>query len=85
MGPRSEEVEHNKYATLLREIKKGMNEKNKQALVQTSWQKLNKILKKILNWKARGPDGIQSFWLMNFTSLHKNLVWYLNACLKGET
>ena len=29
-----QEVEHDKYATLLREIKKEMNEKNKQALVQ---------------------------------------------------
>ena len=45
-------MEHNKDATWLREIKKDMNEKNKQARVQISQEKLKKILKKIPNWKA---------------------------------
>ena len=34
-----------------------MNEKNKQAQVQISPEKLKKILK-IPNWKAPRPDGI---------------------------
>ena len=72
-------------ATWLREIKKYMNWKNKLARVQVSQEKLKKILKKILNWKAPGPDGVQGFWLKNFNSLHKNFVWHLNACLEGET
>ena len=50
-----------------------MNEKNKQARVEIS------------NWKPPGPDGVQGFWLKNFTNLHKNLGWHLNACLEGET
>ena len=56
-----QEVEHNKDATWLREIKKYMNGKNKQARVQISQEKLKKILKKIPNWKAPGPDGVQGF------------------------
>ena len=62
-----------------------MNGKNKQARIQISQEKLKKILKKIPNWKAPGPNGVEGFWLKNFISLHKNLVWHLNACLEGET
>ena len=80
-----QEVEHNKDATWLREIKKDMNGKNKQAREQISQEKLKKILKKIPNWKAPGPDRAQGLWSKNFTSLHKNIVWNLNACLEGET
>ena len=80
-----QEVEHDKDATCLREIKKDMNEKNKQARVQISQEKWKKILKKIPNWKTPGPDRVQGFWLKNFTSLEKNLVLHLNACLEGET
>ena len=62
---------------------KDMNGKNKQAQIKILQEKLKKILKKIRNWKAPGTDRVQGFWLKNSTSLHKNLVWYLNACLEG--
>ena len=68
------EVEHNKGATWLREIKKNMNRKNKQARVQILREKLKNILRKTPNWKAPGPNGVQGYWLINFTSFHKNLV-----------
>ena len=44
-------MEHNKDATWLREIKKNMNGKNKQARVQISQEKL----KKINPWTRWGP------------------------------
>ena len=78
-------MENNKDAQWLREIKKVMNGKNKQARVPILQEKLKKILKKIPDWEAPGPDGVQELWLNNFTSKHKNLVWQLNACLIGET
>ena len=80
-----QEVEHNKDVSWIREIKKDMNGKNKQTWVQILQEKLRKVLKKISHWKASGPDGVQGLWLKNFTSLYKNLVWHLNACLEGET
>ena len=52
--------------------------KKKQARVQISEEM-------IPNWKPPGPDGVQGFRLKHFTSLHKNLVWHLNACLERET
>ena len=85
-----QEVEHNKNSTCIREIKKDKNGKNKEAKVHILQEKLKKILKKT-PWtlkkvkKVPGPEWVQGFWLKNFTSLHKNLVWNLNACLEGET
>ena len=61
-----------KDATWLEGIKKDMNRKNKQAQLQILRENLKKI-SKIPNWKAPGKDGVQGFWLKNFTSLHKNL------------
>ena len=52
-----QEVEHNKGATWLREIKKDMNGKNKQAQVQISLEKLKKILKKIPNGRPLEQTG----------------------------
>ena len=42
-------MEHDKDAMWLREIKKDMNGKNKQAQVQISQEKMKKILKNIPN------------------------------------
>ena len=73
-----QDVEHNKDATWLREIKNDMNLKKNQARVLISQDKLKKILKKIPNRKAPGPDGVQGLWLKNFTSLYKGtsvLAW----------
>ena len=53
-----QEVEHNKDATWLREIKKNMNGKNKQARVQISQEKLKKIKKDSeweIPWTRWGP------------------------------
>ena len=64
-----QEVEHNNDVTWLRKFKKNINGKNRLVLVQILQEKLKKILKKILNWKARGPDGVQKFWLKIFYQL----------------
>ena len=56
-----QEMEHNTNATWLRETKKNMNLKNKQVQVQILQEKLKTILKKIANFKAPGPDGVQTF------------------------
>ena len=64
-----QEVEHNNDATWLRKFKKNINGKNRLVRVQILQEKLNKILKKISNWKARGPDGVQKFWLKFFYQL----------------
>ena len=60
------EVKYYKDASWLKEIKKDINENNKHARVQTSHEKIKKILKKIPNWKAPRLDDVQGFWLKDF-------------------
>ena len=47
--------------------------------------KMEKMLKKMANWKAPGPDLVQGFWLKNFRSMHGRMLIKLNECLnKGD-
>ena len=38
-------------------------------------------IRKMTNWKAPGPDGVQGFWFKKFTSVHKSIVEGLQECL----
>ena len=40
-------------------------------------EKVKEVLKKIPNWKSPRSDGVQGFWLKNFTSMHKYIRMYL--------
>ena len=40
-----------------------------------------RVMKKMPNWKAPGPDNVQGYWLKNLTPLHDRLVKYLQECL----
>ena len=41
--------------------------------------------RKIPSWKCPGPDGVQGYWLKNFTELHKRIADQLNELLHGKT
>ena len=34
------------------------------------------------NWKAAGPDGLQRYWIMTFTSCHERIATPLQLCLE---
>ena len=38
-------------------------------------------LKRLRNWAAPGPDGIQGFWIKRFPALFDSLVHHCNAML----
>ena len=61
-----------------------MNAGPRQAEVNVTREKIKKILKKVPNWKAPGPDGVQGFWLMHFTTMHTYLEKYFTECLEGQ-
>ena len=71
------EVKHNVRAEWLNDFKQEMGDIPKQQRVEITEPKLKKLLRKIPNWKAPGPDGLQGFWLKNFTSMHTYLTQYL--------
>ena len=49
---------------------KGMSQKN---VITTAEMTRNEV-RKLPNWKAPGPDGVQSYWLENVPSLHDRIV-----------
>ena len=79
------EVEHNRRAEWLSDFKTKMENTPKQQRVEITEPKVKKMLRKIPNWKAPGPDGVQGFWMKNFTSMHTYLAQYLAHCLEGNT
>ena len=46
---------------------------------------MRNTLKKMPNWKAPGPDGVQGYWLKNFKSAHESLRLHLSECLESAT
>ena len=49
--------------------------------ISVSIEILKKQIKKLPNWKSPGPDGIQGYWVKNFTSIQPILTAMLNDCL----
>ena len=62
---RSQSVDHKKDAKWLK-----VNV-IKQEKIDSTKESLKKILGRMRNWKAPGPDLVQRFWLKNFSSLHE--------------
>ena len=42
----------------------------------------NKV-RKLPNWKAPGPDGVQGYWLKNLPSLHHRIVRKMNDMINN--
>ena len=51
-----------------------------QESIDITDEEVKNMLKRMPNWKAPGPDGVQGFWLKNFTSMHKYISLYLIDC-----
>ena len=76
----SQPGKHRKDAEWLRRLKDEVKVE-KQHKVAINLGKLRKVLSKMPNWKAPGPDLVQGFWLKNFVSLHWRLADQLDRCL----
>ena len=77
--------EHNKDAEWLSNVKRELEVTEKQKNIIITTDDMKKFLKRTSNWKAPGPDGVQGFWLKNFTSLHDRIIIELNNLLQqGE-
>ena len=75
---------HNKNSKWLEELKREKDGKEKQENITITLEKVRKQLKKVPNWKAPGPDGVQGFWLKNFKSLHPRIAEQLHQCLEQQ-
>ena len=76
-------VEHNTRAEWLKEIKEEMTGLNhKQEDIEIEEGMVKEQLKKIPNWKAPGPDGVQGFWIKNLNGLHDRIAEQLNEIIR---
>ena len=64
------DVLYNANAEWLKELKKERVEVRQEDIVITAGM-VTARSKKIPNWKAPGPDGVQGYWIKKLTALHK--------------
>ncbi|XP_063599561.1 uncharacterized protein LOC134775881 [Penaeus indicus] len=76
-------TKRNTEAEWLQDLKDEYTNKPKQADIVINKKMLDNQMRKMPNWKAPGPHGLQGFWLKNFTSLRERICQQLNECL-GE-
>ena len=78
------ETRHNDEADWIKNVEEELK-REQQTNVTISVDALKKRMAMMANWKAPGPDGIQSYWIKTFRSLHERLATQLMTCLeKGE-
>ena len=75
-------VHHKREAAWLRDLRANKNDE-KQNDIKITIDMVTKQLKKIPNWKYPGPDGVQGYWLKNFTELHKRMADQFNGLLNN--
>ena len=71
------EVLHNENAEWLKEMKKERVEARQEDIVITA-EMVTARSKKIPNWKAPGPDGVQGYWIKKLTALHEQKADHMN-------
>ena len=69
--------EPNKDAEWLKDVKKELEQDEGQDKIDITKDKMMRVMRKIPNWKAPGPDNVQGYWLKKLTPLHGKLVLYL--------
>ena len=80
-----ESKEYNRRAEWLKDVQNTLGDNQGQQRITITVGKLRKIVGKMPNWKAPGPDGVQGYWLKNFRSVLENLRVHLTKCLaRGE-
>ena len=72
-------------ANWLQEFRNGVENMSVQESIDVSIEKVTNMLKKMTNWEAPGPDGVQGFWLKNFTRMHNYIKLYLTDNLENGT
>ena len=82
----SKEVKHSNEAEWLKGFRDHgfERQRHQQPNCELTRSKLKKVLARIPNWKAPGPDMVQGFWIKHFTSLHEHLLQNYKDCLTNK-
>ena len=74
---------HNEQAKWLKNIETDLINVKRQDEIVINLSMVRKQLKKMPNWKSPGPDGLQGYWVKNFTSCHERLALQLRNCMSS--
>ena len=81
----SKPVNHDSNAEWLGDARRGNRRVERQADVAIGGAEVKAGIRRMTNWKAPGPDGVQGFWFKKFTSVHAAITVGLQDCLaRGE-
>ena len=75
-------ITHNKNAEWIMSVEKELECITQQSNLNITKDDIFIRLRKMLNWKAPSPDGLNWFWLKKFTFLHQTMVKNLNDYIK---
>ena len=76
---------HDEDATWLGEVRDRMSGIEKQEKLKIDIKDVEHAIRKMANWKARGPDGVRGFWFKRFRSLHGVITESLQDCLDSDS
>ena len=71
-------VKHNLKACWIRREQTGVSNVTAMKLSPITTEQVSRLIAKTLNWKAPGPDGINSFWIKRFAATHSYLAHHFN-------
>ncbi|XP_022188744.2 uncharacterized protein LOC111047324 [Nilaparvata lugens] len=80
-----EPVMHNENTYWIDQVKSKMRDLAGMPQCVISTEDVSIAVKKSHNWKAPGPDGIQNYWLKNFSSLHSKIAGCFNDLLQQRS
>ena len=75
--------EHNKNADWLKRVKEKMQDLVKQEDIEITVEDVKNGIRRMSNWKAPGPDGVQGFWFKKLTAFHERIAKHLQECLNS--
>ena len=73
---------HKEDAKWIKEAENDHKDIEKQTDMEIKVVGLKRILGRLSPWKAAGPDGVQGYWVKNFTALHTRIVNQMNEMIK---
>ncbi|MEO1255298.1 MAG: reverse transcriptase family protein, partial [Bacteroidota bacterium] len=76
-------VKH-KQTEWLRELKEEECQRIRQIFPEITPATVKKQVRKIPNWKAPGPDGVNGYWIKNFRELHGRIAQQLEVCIRNH-
>ena len=80
----SEEGVYNENAAWLKDIEASFSRVEQQEEIEIDIDDVERGIRRMKNWKAPGPDGVQGFWFKKFSSVRLLLMKSLNKCLTDE-